>query len=152
MILFKKKCRYSLSWQVPFLVVPPPPPPPPPPPLFRCFRSLCMREHLKRIVEVFIGQNMSKLSLIHSTNKAGRNTEIYGQRSEYGFLPTEWRPIRMQNSLKPYNNIPYLLHIRISSYWNGHSNYFIIPFALELMATQAANKAWQRGWSHPNQI
>ena len=46
---------------------------------------------------------MSKLSLIHSTQQAGPNTEIYGPRSEYGFLRTARRPIRMQDSSKPYN-------------------------------------------------
>ena len=35
--------------------------------------------------------------------KAGPNTEKYGPRSEYGFLRTGCRPIRMQDSLKPYN-------------------------------------------------
>ena len=43
---------------------------------------------LKRIVEVSICQNMSKLSLINLTHKAGPNTEIYGPRSDYGFLRT----------------------------------------------------------------
>ena len=43
---------------------------------------------------------MSNLSLIHSTQKAGPNTEIYGPRSEYGFLRTARRPIRMQDSSK----------------------------------------------------
>ena len=66
-----------------------------------------LREYLKRIVEVFFCQNMSKLSLIHSTQKAGPNTEIYGPRSEYGFLRTARRPIRMQDSSKPYNNYIY---------------------------------------------
>ena len=50
---------------------------------------------------------MSKLSLIHSTQKAGPNTEIYGPRSEYGFLRTARRPIRMQDSSKPYNKTAY---------------------------------------------
>ena len=51
---------------------------------------------------------MSKLSLIHSTQKAGPNTEIYGPRSEYGCLRTACRPIRMQDSSKPYNNKQYV--------------------------------------------
>ena len=34
--------------------------------------------------------------------KAGPNTEKYGPRSEYGFLRTGCRPIKMQDSLKPY--------------------------------------------------
>ena len=68
-----------------------------------------LREYLKRIVEVFFFfcQNMSKLSLIHSTKKAGPTTEIYGPRSEYGFLRTTRRPIRMQDSSKPYNKFVY---------------------------------------------
>ena len=36
--------------------------------------------------------------------KAGPNTEKYGPRSVYGFLRTVCRPIRMQDSLKSYNN------------------------------------------------
>ena len=48
---------------------------------------------------------MSKLSLIHSTQQAGPNTEIYGPRSEYGFLRTARRPIRVQDSSKPYSNV-----------------------------------------------
>ena len=52
---------------------------------------------------------MSKISLIHSTQKAGPNTEIYGPRSEYGFLQTVRRPIRMQDSSKPYNKVFYYI-------------------------------------------
>ena len=48
------------------------------------------------------------MSLIHSTHKAGPNMGIYGTLSEYGFLRTGWRPIRMQDSLKPYNIICYI--------------------------------------------
>ena len=55
---------------------------------------------------------MSKLSLIHSTQQAGPNTEIYGPRSEYGFLRTARRPIRMQDSSKPYNIQTRRLHRR----------------------------------------
>ena len=55
---------------------------------------------------------MSKLSLIHSTQKAGPNTEIYGPRSEYGFLRTARRPIRMQDSSKPYNKVFYSLFLK----------------------------------------
>ena len=44
-------------------------------------------------------------SAIKNTGKRpGPNTEIYGPRSEYGFLRTARRPIRMQGSSKPYNN------------------------------------------------
>ena len=35
--------------------------------------------------------------------KPGPNTEIYGPRSEYEFLLNARRPIRMQDSPKPYN-------------------------------------------------
>ena len=76
---------------------------------FACCFFFFLREYLKRIVEVIFCQNMSKLSLIHSTQKAGPNTEIYGPRSEYGFLRTARRPIRMQDSSKPYNNIDYVV-------------------------------------------
>ena len=37
------------------------------------------------------------------------STEIYGPRSEYGFLRTTRRPIRMRDSLKPCNNNLYTL-------------------------------------------
>ena len=48
-------------------------------------------------------------SVIKDTGKKpGPNTEIYGPRSEYGFLQTARRPIRMQDSSKPYNNIQLL--------------------------------------------
>ena len=44
-------------------------------------------------------------SAIKDTGKRpGSNTEIYGPRSEYEFLRTARRPIRMQDSSKPYNN------------------------------------------------
>ena len=61
---------------------------------------------------------MSKLSLIHSTQKAGPNTEIYGPRSEYGFLRTARRPIRMQDSSKPYNNSVYCMLVYCISYFS----------------------------------
>ena len=35
--------------------------------------------------------------------KPGPNTEIYGPRSEYEFLLNARRPIRVQDSPKPYN-------------------------------------------------
>ena len=82
-----------------------------------------LREYLKRIVEVFFCQNMSKLSLIHSTQKAGPNTEIYGPRSEYGFLRTACRPIRILDPSKPYNNYIYSCFAQSISfeidYFNG---------------------------------
>ena len=48
-------------------------------------------------------------SAIKTTGKKpGPNTEIYGPRSEYGFLRIARRPIRMQDSLKPYNKYMYI--------------------------------------------
>ena len=55
---------------------------------------------------------MSKHLTILNKNvslKAGPNTEKYGPRSVYGFLRTGCRPIRMQDSLKPYNKKVYYM-------------------------------------------
>ena len=47
-------------------------------------------------------------SAIKNTGKTpGPNTEIYGPRSEYGFLRTARRSTRMQDSSKPYNKSLY---------------------------------------------
>ena len=48
-------------------------------------------------------------SAIKNTGETpGPNTEIYGPRSEYGkVLRTGRRPIRMQDSSKPYNKLEY---------------------------------------------
>ena len=48
---------------------------------------------------------MSNFSQKNVLQKAGPNTEKYGPRSGYGFLRIGCRPIRMQDPLKPYNNI-----------------------------------------------
>ena len=87
---------------------------------------------MKRIVEVFFLSklNMSKLSLIHSTQKAGPNTEIYGPRSEYGFLRTARRPIRTQDSSKPYNNI----HLMCAPEGNSE---FCFPESLNVPETKS---------------
>ena len=48
------------------------------------------------------------LKILNSVSlKPGPNTEKYGSRSEYGFLRTGCRPIRMQDSIKRYNNKSY---------------------------------------------
>ena len=44
-----------------------------------------------------------KSALKNTGEKPGPNTEIDGSRSEYGFLRTARRPIRTQDSSKPYN-------------------------------------------------
>ena len=44
-----------------------------------------------------------KRAIKNTEEKPGPNTEIYGPRSEYGFLLNARRPIRMQDSSKPYN-------------------------------------------------
>ena len=58
-----------------------------------------------RIVVVFQCQNMSNLSQKNVLQKAGPNTEKYGPWSEYGLLRTGCRPVKIQDSLKPYNKI-----------------------------------------------
>ena len=49
-------------------------------------------------------------SAIKNTGEKPRpKTEIYGPRSEYGFLRTARRPIRMQYSSKPYSENIYVI-------------------------------------------
>ena len=50
-----------------------------------------------------------KNAIKNTGKKPGPNMEIYGPRSEYGFLRTADRPIRMQDSSKPYNNVFYAI-------------------------------------------
>ena len=51
-----------------------------------------------------------KSAIKNTVEKPGPKTEIYGPGSEYGFLRTAHRPIRMQYSSKPYSkNIYYVI-------------------------------------------
>ena len=51
-----------------------------------------------------------KSAIKNTGKKPSPKTEIYGPRAEYGFLRTARRPIRMQDSSKPYNkNIYYVI-------------------------------------------
>ena len=49
----------------------------------------------------------SKSAIKKTGKRPASNTEVYGPRSEYGLLRTARRPIRMQDSSKPYNNTMY---------------------------------------------
>ena len=75
--------------------------------MFFVYCFFFIREYFYRIVEVFLCQNILQFSTKNVSLKAGPNTEKYGPRSVYGFLRTGCRPMRMQDSLKPYNKIIY---------------------------------------------
>ena len=49
-----------------------------------------------------------KGAIKNTGKKPGPNTVIYRPRSEYGFLRTARRPIRLRDSSKPYNNVAYI--------------------------------------------
>ena len=65
-------------------------------------------KHISETLVSLISILQAVKSVIKNTGKKpGPNTEIYGPRSEYGFLRTARQPIRMQDSSKPYNNNEY---------------------------------------------
>ena len=57
----------------------------------------------KTLISLISTLQAVKSAIRNTGEKPGPNTEIYGPRSEYGFLRTARRPIRMQDSSKPYN-------------------------------------------------
>ena len=67
-------------------------------------------KHIRKTLISLISILQAVKNTIKNTGKKpGPNTEIYGPRSEYGFLRTARRPIRMQDSSKPYNNVCYAI-------------------------------------------
>ena len=57
-------------------------------------------KHINKILISLISMLEAVKSALKNTGKKrGPNTEIYEQRSEYGFLRTAGRPIRMQNNI-----------------------------------------------------
>ena len=89
------------------------------------FYVLCLLLFLYQRVFLknFWGFSMSKhLTILKKKCFAKSRSEYgkYGPRSVYGFLRTGCRPIRLQDSLKPYNNMIYHLYVAQSRYkqWN----------------------------------